>query len=173
MKPSRVTTTENPLLAAFSGLRRRLRPTLSRWLGEDEADDALQEAFCRLWPERERWADADEAARVLNVTARHIGIDELRRRQKLGETSLEEGCDPTDEADAEDEAAERYRRVKQIIDQRLTPLQREILERRETREEAFEDIAATLNMQPAAVRMQLSRARKLIREVYYEQSGIR
>ena len=100
-------------------------------------------------------------------------IDELRRRQKLGETSLEEGCDPTDEADAEDEAAERYRRVKQIIDQRLTPLQREILERRETREEAFEEIAATLNMQPAAVRMQLSRARKLIREVYYEQSGIR
>ena len=95
MKPSPVTTTENPLLAAFSGLRRRLRPTLSRWLGEDEADDALQEAFCRLWPERERWADADEAARVLNVTARHIGIDELRRRQKLGETSLEEGCDRT------------------------------------------------------------------------------
>ena len=118
MKSSPVTTTENPLLAAFSGLRRRLRPTLSRWLGEDEADDALQEAFCRLWPERERWADADEAARVLNVTARHIGIDELRRRQKLGETSLEEGCDPTDEADAEDEAAERYRRVKQIIDSR-------------------------------------------------------
>ena len=142
-------------------------------MGEDEADDALQEAFCRLWPERERWADADEAARVLNVTARHIGIDELRRRQKLGETSLEEGCDPTDEADAEDEAAERYRRVKQIIDQRLTPIQREILERRETREEAFEETAATLNMQPAAVRMQLSRARKLIREVYYEQSGIR
>ena len=165
MKPSRVTTTENPLLTAFSGLRRRLRPTLSRWLGEDEADDALQEAFCRLWPERERWADADEAARVLNVTARHIGIDELRRRQKLG--------DPAEATDAEDEAAERYRRVKQIIDQRLTPLQREILERRETREEAFEEIAATLNMQPAAVRMQLSRARKLIREVYYEQSGIR
>ena len=154
MKPSRVTTTENPLLTAFSGLRRRLRPTLSRWLGEDEADDALQ-------------------ARVLNVTARHIGIDELRRRQKLGETRLEEGCDPAEATDAEDEAAERYRRVKQIIDQRLTPLQREILERRETREEAFEEIAATLNMQPAAVRMQLSRARKLIREVYYEQSGIR
>lgn len=173
MKPSRVTTTENPLLTAFSGLRRRLRPTLSRWLGEDEADDALQEAFCRLWPERERWADADEAARVLNVTARHIGIDELRRRQKLGETSLEEGCDPAEATDAEDEAAERYRRFKQIIDQRLTPLQREILERRETREEAFEEIAAILNMQPAAVRMQLSRARKLIREVYYEQSGIR
>ena len=100
-------------------------------------------------------------------------IDELRRRQKLGETSLEEGCDPAEATDAEDEAAERYRRVKQIIDQRLTPLQREILERRETREEAFEEIAATLNMQPAAVRMQLSRARKLIREVYYEQSGIR
>ena len=156
MKPSRVTTTENPLLTAFSGLRRRLRPTLSRWLGEDEADDALQ-----------------EAARVLNVTARHIGIDELRRRQKLGETRLEEGCDPAEATDAEDEAAERYRRVKQIIDQRLTPLQREILERRETREDAFEEIAATLNMQPAAVRMQLSRARKLIREVYYEQSGIR
>ena len=173
MKPSRVTTTENPLLTAFSGLRRRLRPTLSRWLGEDEADDALQEAFCRLWPERERWADADEAARVLNVTARHIGIDALRRRQKLGETSLEAGCDPAEATDAEDEAAERYRRVKQIIDQRLTPLQREILERRETREEAFEEIAAILNMQPAAVRMQLSRARKLIREVYYEQSGIR
>lgn len=173
MKPSRVTTTENPLLTAFSGLRRRLRPTLSRWLGEDEADDALQEAFCRLWPERERWADADEAARVLNVTARHIGIDELRRRQKLGETRLEEGYDPAEATDAEDEVAERYRRVKQIIDQRLTPLQREILERRETSEEAFEEIAATLNMQPAAVRMQLSRARKLIREVYYEQSGIR
>ena len=50
----------------------------------------------------------------------------------------------------------------------LTERQREVLRRHEYRGESFEQIADELHMQPPAVRMQLSRARKAIR-LYFKE----
>lgn len=49
---------------------------------------------------------------------------------------------------------------------RLTENQRKILELRDYQGLEIEDIANRLNMQPATIRMNLSRARKTIREQY-------
>ncbi len=56
----------------------------------------------------------------------------------------------------------------QLIRTRLTPLQQQIIHLRDYREKSYDDIAYELNMQPTAVRMQLSRARKTIRDIYRE-----
>ena len=68
------------------------------------------------------------------------------------------------------EREELYRRVETLIDQKLSPTAREILKRKEFLGESFETIAQALNMQETAVRMQLSRARKTIRECYRQQT---
>lgn len=165
-------TSLSPILPAFQRLKLRLRQMAGAMLGsEEDADDALQDAFCRLWPRRESIKSENEAAALLTTTVRNIGIDTLRRRQHMRTESLEEGSTAPPWED-EGEAAERekqFRRVEELIEEKLSPMAREILQRKDFLGESFETIAESMNMQPAAVRMQLSRARKTIRECYREE----
>ena len=75
----------------------------------------------------------------------------------------------TDSADEILEKEERFRAVERIIAQRLTPLQQQILRMKEYEGRKYNEIADILGMQEPAVRMQLSRARKEIRECYLKQ----
>ena len=65
-----------------------------------------------------------------------------------------------------EERVEMIKDVEKIIRTELTPLQQQIIEEREYKGRDIEEIAKRLDMQPTAVRMQLSRARKKIREIY-------
>jgi predicted DNA-binding protein (UPF0251 family) len=56
--------------------------------------------------------------------------------------------------------------VEEIMSRVLSPTQQTIFRMREFEQISYEQIAKQLNMQPAAVRMQLSRARKAIRDEY-------
>lgn len=67
------------------------------------------------------------------------------------------------------EKEERFRMVERIIELRLTPLQQQILHMKEYDGKTYSEIAESLGMQEPAVRMQLSRARKEIRECYLKQ----
>ena len=58
------------------------------------------------------------------------------------------------------------RSVEHIIDSRLSAQLQAIVRMRELEGMSFEAIAETLEMQPAAVRVALSRARQTIRNVY-------
>lgn len=134
----------------------------------DDADDALQEAFCRLWPRRENIKSEEEAAKLLTTTVKHLSVDLLRQRQTRRAVTLDEERDavPDLEDNLQECREEQYRRVKRLVEIKLTPLQREILHRREILGEAYEQIAADMKMQQSAIRTQLSRARKTIRECY-------
>ncbi len=56
--------------------------------------------------------------------------------------------------------------VEDIMGRVLTDTQRKILKMKEYDKMSYDQIAITLNMHPPAVRMQLSRARKAIRDEY-------
>jgi len=166
-------TEEAPFLSAFRKMGERLRRMAGTLLAnEDDADDALQEAFARLWPRRADIPTEEAASALLCSTVRHLSIDELRRRKVRGEQPLT-GNEPPPEAEsgerspADTEAL--YGEVERLIEEKLTPLQRDILRRKEFRQESYADIAASLQMQETAVRMQLSRARKIIRETYRQR----
>ena len=64
------------------------------------------------------------------------------------------------------EAEDIYKEIWELIKTQLTPLQQDILKRHDINDETYSEIAERLGMQEAAVRMQLSRARKKIREIY-------
>lgn len=174
-RPTPKTTLQPPsaggevLLAAWKrladGLRRMAASLLS---DEDEAEDVLQDAFVRLWPRSPELADTDEAARLLTATVRNRSLDLLRRRAVRAETELsgQECTEPEDTPDAEAEAQDRFARVSELIESRLTPTASRILRRKEYDGASFEQIAAEFGMTETAVRMQLSRARRAIREAY-------
>lgn len=157
------------LLPAFQRLRGRLQRMAASLLGDDdEAEDALQDAFCRLWPRRGGIRSEGEAAALFTTTVRNLSIDALRHRQSHPTVALQENLDAPEAEDAERKAEteERFREVERLVDSCLSPAQRQILRLKEYQGLDYETIARQMDMQPAAVRMALSRARKTIRECY-------
>lgn len=161
---------ENHLINTFTQGRNRLLQMARRLLeNPEDAEDALQEAFSRLWPRADMLRSESEAAKLATVTVRNISIDQLRRQDEHPKSSVDDQCNNpalVTDADEEMEKQEQYRIVKQLIDQRLTPLQQRILQMHDMEEREYSEIAQQEGMQEAAVRMQLSRARKTIRECY-------
>ncbi len=157
------------LVTAYRRLQQRLRH-LSRSIthNDDEADDALQDAFERLWLRRGRINSEDEAAALMTTAVRNLSIDTLRRRTANATERIDDlraDAEPAESHDA-DETQERFLQVKRIVEQELSPTQQQILRMRDYEERDYEDIAQTLNLSATAVRMQLSRARKKVREIY-------
>ena len=139
-----------------------------RW----KAEDALQEAFCRLWGRKYKASSLDEAKGLLSRTGRNIEIDEYRKARRKKTVSI-------DQARLEDDsgatvAVERetlFRKVENSLEKDLTLLQKKIIQLHEYNDMSFEVIASELGMQPAAVRMQASRARKILRDKFRNIDG--
>ena len=147
------------LTETYQRIRERLRAGAGKMLSDAEAaDDALQDAFVRLWG-RYQVRSEKEAEALLTRTVRNVTIDQLRKRKTVPLVG-----DLPEEREENREAL--FRRVEGMVDTELTDLQRLIIRRHEYEGVTLERIAEELGMQPPAVRMQLSRARKTIREQY-------
>ena len=147
------------LTETYQRIRERLKAGAGKMLSDAEAaEDALQDAFVRLWG-RYQVRSEREAETLLTRTVRNVSIDQLRKRK-----TVPLAMDLPEERTENREAL--FRRVEEMVDTELTDLQRLIIRRHEYESVTLERIAEELGMQPPAVRMQLSRARKTIREQY-------
>ena len=155
------------LTDTFLNLRDRFRTRARRILGNaEDADDALQEAFFRLWSKDYQVRTRAEAEALLSTAVRNTSLDAVRRRRD------KVPLDAADRLPADDrrDRAEQLAAVQDLIQKELTDTQRYIIEKVEYGGLTQEQIAQDLGMQPAAVRMQLSRARKTIRELYKKRN---
>ena len=134
-----------------------------RW----KAEDALQEAFCRLWGRKYKAASLKEAVGLLSRTGRNIQIDEYRKYSR-GKTVSLDGIVVEDEGASLAETESLFRKVEASVEKELSETQKEIIKMHEYGGITFEDIADELGMTPVAVRMQASRARKLLRDKFRE-----
>lgn len=170
------TADKNPVLSAFQHLRRRLQNISAHITGDTEdAEDALQDAFIKLWMRRAEIKSTDEAAAIMTTTVQHLSIDRIRSRNAKSEVPIDDNRDTfiDDSNDLQSEIEERFLQIQHIIATRLTITQQRVLQLRDYENREYEDIAQTLQMQPAAVRMQLSRARKAVRDIYREQQSLK
>ena len=152
------------LTSAYLSLKERLRIRAQRITGRsDEAEDALQDAFFRLWTRQYDIRTADHAEALLNTAVRNASVDQVRRHRDV--LPLQSADAVPGRPDSED-SRETLALVRGIIENELSPTQKYILERKEYEGVPLETIAEELGMQPGAVRVQLSRARKTIREIY-------
>lgn len=162
---------DKALITTFTTLRRKfLRMAMHILPDENDAADALQEAFCRLWPRRDSINSKAEAEALTTTTLRNICIDSTRKR-KIDTVPINEEHDTTDEDERHTEIEEKYNEVKQIIESRLTPQQKRILELKEIQGYSIGEIAGLLSANESTVRMNLSRARKKIRECYRKEAS--
>ena len=148
------------LTDAFIRLRQKLKRVSSRILPDaDGAEDILQDSFVRLWRRQYPLQSEKEAEALLTRTVRNASLNE---RQRARSAPLER--DYVDESPDTEEKERAFVQMTEKIQTELTDTQRYLLEEKEYGGRTLEDRAAELGMKPAAVRMQLSRARKTLRD---------
>ena len=154
------------ITSAFTALRDQMLSLAERITGNrDDAADAVQDAFVKLWQQRGRFQTTSHARGAGMMAVRTTSIDLARRQSRHSDVPVEQAASAI-ETTIPDERETAYLQVRAIIDKELSANQRTILDMREMQGMEFDDIAARLGMQPATVRVELSRARKRVREIY-------
>lgn len=154
----------NSLISIFSNLRQRLRLTAGNIAGQESADDALQDAFCKLWTHPKIPDDEQQLEKIAMTTVKNISIDYQRQSSRHPSAQLS-GTERI-EADDGKETEERFKQVKRIIESQLNEMQRRVLWMRDYEDYSFADIAEELGTSEVNVRKILSRARKTVRDIY-------
>lgn len=147
------------LTDTFCHLRRKLHIIALRILkDESEAQDAVQDAFCNLWAAKSP-VTGDEARYRLFAVLKNVCLNKLRRRRDVTHVfppgMFEE---PVHHGDVE--------RLKNELLRHLTSTQRTVFRLSVFEELEYAEIAEALGMSIETVRMNMSRARKTLREQY-------
>ncbi len=154
------------ILNVFGRLRGRLETMAQRITGNtSDADDVLQDAFVNLWQRRYSINNQQAAEGMSVITVRNASIDAVRRARVRQASSIDDVQVAADEPST-NASMQVYQQVQEIIEKELSPEQRAIVQLHEIEGKSHDEIATQLDLTPVNVRVQLSRARKKIREIY-------
>lgn len=138
-----------------------------KFLNEKQlAEDAVQDVFVRLWKRRDTLGKIDSIEAYSMRVTRNICIDKNKEKAKYYRKRDEINRDLPDEipsVDVQIENAESAMMVRQII-QSLPESQRMVIYLRDIEHYEFEEISDILKLNNGAVRTNLSRARKRVRD---------
>ena len=147
------------LTETFVALRDRLHLVACRLLGnEPEAEDAVQDTFCNIWSHS--LPDTSPQARyLLFAVLKNVCLNKLKKRRLL--VDIVNADVPVDERGFDESQL-----LRDCLLDSLPPVQRKVFELAVIEELEYEEIARELNMSDEAVRVNMSRARKKLREQY-------
>ena len=133
---------------------------------EQEAEDAVQEVLLKLWRTRDSLDKYDSLAALSTTVIKNHCLDRLKviKRQDLLDESYTIRV-ATDNPYLELEKKDTERLLMKIIEN-LPTLQQAIIRMKDIEECEVEEIAEITGTNVEAVRMNLSRARKKVREEY-------
>jgi RNA polymerase sigma factor (sigma-70 family) len=144
---------------------------------QDEAEDAVQEVFIRLWNKREELEKYNSLEALAVTSVRNYCIDILRRRKIMTNEDQENHKGIHDTSPSPSEAMENnesWQILNKII-QQLPDLYREIVTLKDIDGLSYEEIVDVTGQNVNTLRVNLSRARKMIRDEYkkfrYEYTG--
>ena len=147
------------LTSSYFGLRDKLHHIALKYLGSDEdAKDALQDTWLKLRSKGEVETTI-EARNKLVTVLRNVCIDHLRKAREIP-------IDVTVDIQAYRMDEEDIGNLELLLQEGLTPLQKEIINLVTHDGFDYDEIAKQLSMSVEAVRMNMSRTRKKIRENY-------
>ncbi len=149
------------LTSSFLALRDKLHRSALGFLKNDEdARDALQDAFFNLWRSGEVETKA-EARNKLFAVLRNICIDRLRKPKTFPLSEID-----IDKLETLSDSFEDIEEYESMLTAGLTHIQMQIYSLVIHDGIEYDAIAKSLNMKVEAVRMNMSRARKKIRDNY-------
>jgi RNA polymerase sigma factor (sigma-70 family) len=133
-------------------------------VSREEAEDATQEILMKLWRNKEKIAEYKNVEAFSMTMTKNFCLDRLKSKQaqnlKIVHSNYE---DNNTSLEKQLEARDSVDWVSKIIEE-LPDQQKIILQLRDIEEYDFDEIAKVVDMNPTAIRVALSRARKTIRE---------
>ena len=136
--------------------------------GHEDARDAVQETFLKLWNLRDRLAAYRSVEAFAMTMIKNHCLDKIKARRtvSLEEVYLQPESETTTSAEERRlEVEETYRRIKNLMNN-LPEQQRLIIQMRDVEGYEFEEISEVTEMNVNAIRVNLSRARKRLKELY-------
>jgi RNA polymerase sigma-70 factor (ECF subfamily) len=151
-------------------LRNRLLTYARRLLGDAaEAEDIVQEVYLKLWHIRSELPSCNSIGALSVQITRNLCLNRIKQRRGRAQETLDGLAAPNGEPEP-DVALEQKDTVEQVlrIIDRLPDLQRAILRMKHVDGLEVEEIAELTGSNPEAVRMNLSRARKKVKEQFFK-----
>ena len=181
-----VTAIRNGDTDAFEELVRRYDRQLLRIAHNlthnlEDAEDVVQEAFLKAYLKLDQFQGSSKFSTWLMRILINQGLMKLRKRRDVQEISIDEppkdDALPMDLADWSPDPEQLYGRseLREILSKaldRLTPRARVVFVLRDVEGLTIEETSTLLNLQPAAIKARLYRARLQLREVlarYFRQ----
>ena len=147
------------MTSSFLSLRDKLHHIALRYLQDDEeAKDVLQDTWLKM-SDRNYVESSQEANNKLVAVLKNICIDRQRKARTIPIDSININDVPQYSMETED-----IERLIVLLQQQLTPIQRQIFNLVTQDACEYEQMAVQLSMTVEAVRMNMSRIRKKIRE---------
>jgi RNA polymerase sigma-70 factor (ECF subfamily) len=134
-----------------------------------DAEDITQEVFLKLWIMRDRLAEYNSIPALSVQMTKHLCLNLIKTRKHLSPDAPDEALPEREStlADRRLERADDIRCITSIIEM-LPGLQQAVLRMKHLEGMEIEEIASVTGSTPEAVRMNLSRARKKVKEIYFK-----
>ena len=133
-------------------------------ISHDEAEDAIQEVFLKLWNGKELIKKYNKPEAYAMTMTKNYCLDRLKSKPASNLTIVHQNYKSNDsrtedQVEAKDGVSMVFEIMKQLPEQ-----QRIILQLRDVEEYEYSEIAEVMEMNETAIRVNLSRARKTVRE---------
>lgn len=139
------------------------------YLSDADSQDVVQETLVRLWQKRHELPEYRSVKALALVIARNMCLDKVKARsyQNSSLNNIAEPATthtPASVLETKNDAALAHSLISQLPDQ-----QRTIIHLRDVEGLEYEEIAAVVKMNVNTIRVNLSRARKTLREAIIKQ----
>jgi len=141
-------------------------------VGEQEAEDAVQEVLLKLWYTRDSLENCDSPAAFATTVTKNHCLDRLKvknRQDSLDDSYYARVGNDNPYLQLERKNTEE---ILQKIIENLPALQQAIIRMKDMEEYEVEEIAEITGTKVEAVRVNLSRARKKVREEYIKWTNV-
>jgi len=134
---------------------------------EDEAKDVVQDVFLKLWQKRDELEKVDNIEAFAMRMTRNRCLDFIRANKTIPISAETERRIKQETVDVhvQVEFTESANMIKKLINE-LPDLQRTVMYLRDIEQLSYDEIAETTELQLNAIRVNLSRARKKVRDEF-------
>jgi RNA polymerase sigma-70 factor (ECF subfamily) len=137
-------------------------------VSSEEAEDAVQEIYLKLWKGRESIGKYRNPEAFAMTMTKNYCLDRLKSGQASNLKIVHSNYQHSDNVQRKVEARDEVSILFRIMDT-LPEQQRMILQLRDVEQYEFEEIAEMLDLRENTIRVNLSRARKTVREQMLKQ----
>lgn len=134
-----------------------------------DAEDILQDAYCKLWNKREGLDNIQNTEAFCITLVKNLCFDFLRSPRRNYQEEVIENVQLSTHVSPETETIEQdeTRQIQKLID-KLPEKQQQVIRLRGINDCSLEEIEEITGLSAVNVRVLLSRARKIIKEQYFK-----